>query len=231
MLEWLKFILENLEKILSTFFSRRKEFDKRMQKLIQKERDANISNAKYNQAIFSHFVKRRFRDYDDGTVKLTIRQILAQIEGIGWDNLFLTGVSGMGKTTALKWLYLHVKLEKSPIFLYAVDFKDCATLDDFLRALLKGLSGKDYANLDDFLHIPSEGISNENKTKTVVFLDGLDELRCLRGVPEEFLLIAKFLKKLNSDEGGAYQFVISSRPEHFHFRQLSEVCGIRLTFT
>lgn len=197
----LEFILEPIyEAILARFGQNRTEFDERMETLVQKERDFKVSNAMYNQTILSHFVKRRFRTYGGGTGELKIRRILAKIEGIQWYNLFLTGEAGMGKTTALKWLYLHVRLKKPPIFLYAIEFKACADIDSFFQELAKKISGED-------------------KDGAVVFLDGLDELNCLRGTPEEFQRIAEQLNIWNSGESGAHRFVISSRPEHFQFRQ------------
>ncbi|MBQ9493851.1 MAG: hypothetical protein IJR54_09005 [Oscillibacter sp.] len=193
-----------LEPVVSRFKGNRETFDKRLETLIDPERDFN---AIYNETILTHFVKRRFRVYSptDRQRNTTIRGIRSKIEETARYNLFLTGEAGMGKSIALKWLYLHARLKSPPEFLYAIDFQDCADMDAFFEAFS--------ARLDKM------------EKGTAVFLDGLDELKCLHGTPEEFDRMAEYLNGRNSDKGGAHRFIISSRPEHFQFQNLSKRAG------
>lgn len=202
--------------LLARFGQSRKErkadeaqIKERLKQINKKNQDSENQDSEtaYNEIILKHFVKRRFRAYIGRKRTRSIRDILAKIEvESGPYALFLTGEPGMGKSTALKWLYLHAKLKEPPIFLRAIDFKDCANMDAFFQVLEAQLY--------------QEGAEDAKKRATkgaVIFLDGLDELKCVQGTSNEFTQILRHLNDYAKSNGKAHRFVISSRPEHFKF--------------
>lgn len=153
---------------------------------------------KYNKVILHNFVKRKFQYYESGE-KISIHDVKAKIEKRNSviKTVIITGQAGSGKSTVLKWLFVNVNISEC-IFLYAKEFFGCRTLNQV------------FSKISD--KIPKDKAS-------VIFLDGIDELPCIKGTKREFDRFIQFLNEKTNPENGkpACKFVISSRPEHFEF--------------
>lgn len=157
----------------------------------------------YNEVILKNFVKRNFRYYGSNR-NISIYKVKAEIKSKQYfqRNIILTGQTGSGKSTALKWLFLNTTLHKcNYIYLYAKMFDECKSLDEAL---------KEIENI-----IPSDKHS-------IIFFDGLDELKCIKGNAYEFNKFISFFDKNSNHEFDKpdCKFVISTRPEHFGFNNM-----------
>ncbi len=152
----------------------------------------------YNETILQNFVPRKCRYYGSKQM-VSIKKIKAEIKSRKYlqKNIILTGLAGAGKSTALKWLFLNSNMpDRRCIYLYAKKFNHCGTLAEVLAEI--------------------EAEIPENQ-KCVIFLDGLDELKCIEGNEYEFNKMIRFFDRKNAD---SCKFVISTRPEHFGFHNM-----------
>lgn len=157
----------------------------------------------YNEVILKNFVTRNFRYYESNE-NISIRKVKAEIESKRYfqRNIIITGQAGTGKSTALKWLFLNSNAHKcNYIYLYAKMFDERESLDEVLLDI--------------------EGIIPNDKS-SIIFFDGLDELKCIKGNVYEFNKFINFFdKNSNHEYDKPYcKFVISTRPEHFGFNNL-----------
>lgn len=157
----------------------------------------------YNEVILKNFVIRNFRYYKSNE-NISIRKVKAEIESKRYfqRNIIITGQAGMGKSTALKWLFLNSNVHKcNYIYLYAKMFDERESLDEVLMDIQE--------------IIPYDKSS-------IIFFDGLDELKCIRGNVYEFNKFISFFDKESNHEFNKpdCKFVISTRPEHFGFNNL-----------
>lgn len=163
----------------------------------------DVMGWQYTEEILKIFVKRKFTYYGTeecvkiGKVKSEIEfQKLAR-------NVIITGPAGSGKSTALKWLYMNSHIKGCAfLYIYARMFDECTSLQTVLDAV-------------------SEAIAHTDQC--VVFFDGLDELKCIKGTSDEFQELVEFFSKKSSQEkkeGRCHRFVISTRPEHFSFHKM-----------
>lgn len=157
----------------------------------------------YNEVILKNFVPRKFRYY--GSEKyIPIRKVMKEIESKRYfqKNIIITGQAGVGKSTALKWLFVNSYMpENNYIYLYAKMFDEWESLDEVLTEI-ESL-------------IPNDKCS-------IIFFDGLDELKCIKGNAYEFNKFINFFdKNSNSGDKKRYsKFIISTRPEHFEFNNM-----------
>lgn len=185
--------------IMDAAAARRADYKQKMDRLCNK----NIMGWQYTREILKHFVKRKFTYYgSEGRV--SIGKIKHEIECQSLArNVILTGSAGSGKSTALKWLYVNSHVRGySSLYLYARMFEEYESLQAVLEAISKVIS---------------------QTNQCIVFFDGLDELKCIKGTDEEFQALVDFFdKKSCQDETGAprHRFVISTRPEHFSFHKM-----------
>lgn len=162
-------------------------------------------NSKYMEIMLKNFVSRKFQYYGVKNKKhVSIYKIKSNIENTKYwhQNIIITGQAGMGKSTALKWLYYKSNIKNSKfIFLYSKMFFECKNLDDFLTEIAK--------------KIP-------NDKKCIIFFDGLDELPFIKGTAYEFQQIINFFDKSSNrdSEKPNCKFVISTRQEHFNFKKM-----------
>lgn len=88
----------------------------------------------YNEVILKNFVPRKFRYY--GMEKyISIRKVKKEIESRRYlkKNIIITGQAGVGKSTALKWLFVNSNVpESNYIYLYAKMFDEMKSLDEVL---------------------------------------------------------------------------------------------------
>lgn len=157
----------------------------------------------YNEVILKNFVTRNFRYYKSNE-NISIRKVKAEIESKQYfqRNIIITGQAGTGKSTALKWLFLNSNVHKcNYIYLYAKMFDERKSLDEVLMDIQE--------------IIPCDKSS-------VIFFDGLDELKCIIGNVNEFNKFISFFDKRSNHEFDKpdCKFVISTRPEHFGFNNL-----------
>ena len=157
----------------------------------------------YNEVILKNFVPRKFRYY--GMEKyISIRKVKKEIESRRYlkKNIIITGQAGVGKSTALKWLFVNSNVpESNYIYLYAKMFDEMKSLDEVLLEI--------------------ESIIPDDKC-SIIFFDGLDELKCIKGNVYEF---NKFINFFDKNSNYRYnkpicKFVISTRPEHFGFNNM-----------
>lgn len=175
-------------------------------------RNHNIMGWQYTEEILKYFVKRKFTYY--GTEeRVNISRIKSEIECQKLArNVILTGPAGSGKSTALKWLYVNSHVRGySSLYIYSRMFETCESLQAVKDAI-------------------SEAISHAGQC--IVFFDGLDELKCIKGTDEEFQELVDFFdKKSRKDGPGAHhRFVISTRPEHFSFHKMIKKKFLRKNF-
>lgn len=162
----------------------------------------HLQGWQYNEVILKHFVKRTFNFYGTNK-KASIGKIKKEIEHEKLaKNIILTGAAGSGKSTALKWLFMNAKVKDYP-FLYL-----CASMFDL------------YNSLEDVLAAVAKRISKYDKC--IVFFDGLDELKCVKGVSDEFDEFIRFFNEKSSyiPKHAHYRFVVATRPEHFAFHKM-----------
>lgn len=157
----------------------------------------------YNEVILKNFVTRNFRYYESND-NISIRKVKAEIESKRYfqRNIIITGQAGTGKSTALKWLFLNSNVHKcNYIFLYAKMFDERESLDGVLMDIQE--------------IIPCDKSS-------IIFFDGLDELKCIKGNVYEFNKFIGFFDKKSNHEFNKpdCKFVISTRSEHFGFNNL-----------
>jgi len=163
----------------------------------------NIMGWQYAEEMLRIFVKRKFTYY--GTKdRVKIGKVKSEIEFQKLArNVILTGPAGSGKSTALKWLFMNSHIHGcSFVYLYARMFEECTSLEAVLASV-------------------SEAIAHTDQC--IVFFDGLDELKCIKGTSEEFQELVDFFNKKSSQEvmeGRCHRFVISTRPEHFSFHKM-----------
>ncbi len=162
----------------------------------------HLQGWQYNELILRHFVKRRFTFYGTNK-KSSIGKIKQEIQHPKLaTNIILTGAAGSGKSTALKWLFMNTNIKGYPA-LYL-----CASMFD------------SYKSLDEVLSAIAKTISKYNKC--IVFFDGLDELKCIKGVSEEFNQFIHFFNEKSNyiPKHAHYRFVIATRQEHFSFHKM-----------
>lgn len=163
----------------------------------------DIMGWQYAEEILRIFVKRKFIYY--GTKeRVKISKVKSEIEFQKLArNVILTGPAGSGKSTALKWLFMNSHVRGgSFLYLYARMFDECTSLQEVLDAI-------------------SEAIAYTNQC--IVFFDGLDELKCIKGTSEEFQELVDFFNKKSGQEiteNRCHRFIISTRPEHFSFHKM-----------
>lgn len=159
-------------------------------------------NWQYNELLLKYFVKRRCKYYHSEK-KISLNGIKSEIlrPAIA-RNIILTGKAGIGKSTALKWLFVNsYHKDYQYIYLTSRMFNDTDGLEQVCEKIGKFLT--------------SNG-------KCLVFFDGLDELRCIKGVHGE---LERFLNYFDKKSGGItqnsqYRFIIATRSEHFAFHNV-----------
>lgn len=187
-------------KVANKIKGKREEYERRLAILADSLYDMSW---KYNKAILNNFVQRRVRFYG-GQTDITIQALKTEIEHPKHPRprpIILIGRAGIGKSTALKWLFLNSYTTKYEyVYLRASQFKDCSSLETVLAEIKKMLSGKE---------------------KCIVFFDGLDELECVHGTTGELDLLLDFFDGRGDtySENANHRFVVSTRPEHFDFYQ------------
>lgn len=162
----------------------------------------DVRGWQYNQIILKHFVKRNFTCYGSKRT-VGISKVLSEIMYPRLArNIILTGKAGAGKSTALKWLFLHSHVKGyASLYLCAGMFDEYDTLTEVLERI---------------------GVIITKTDKCIVFFDGLDELKCIKGTNDEFELFINFFneKSKYTSKSSHYKFVISTRPEHFSFHKM-----------
>lgn len=188
-------VLELGESIVDAALSKRESYRAKLSALSKH----SIKGWQYNEIILKYFVKRTFKYYGSDKA-VSIDDIRAELERQKLArNVILTGQAGAGKSTALKWLFLHSNIRGySSIYLCASMFDSVKSLQDVLAKIADAIS---------------------SKNSCVVFFDGLDELKCIKGNSDEFETIIHFFDSKGNDTG-THRFVISTRPEHFDFQKL-----------
>lgn len=187
-------------KVANKIKGKREEYERRLAILADSLYDMSW---KYNKAILNNFVQRRVRFYG-GQTDITIQALKTEIEHPKHPRprpIILIGRAGIGKSTALKWLFLNSYTTKYEyVYLRASQFKDCSSLETVLAEIKEILSGKE---------------------KCIVFFDGLDELVCVHGTTGELDLLLDFFDGRGDtySENANHRFVVSTRPEHFDFYQ------------
>ena len=200
---------------------------------IQKNRFLTISNKdydlswQYNDIIIENYVNRRFHYYSSDKEKkefnikylckliqnrsvfslMKAHELEKQKEKVGV--VIITGKAGSGKSTALKYLYVKTnKKEPNYIFYYSrqFTFEKYPTLESVL------------AFIENDLH--------KRACSCTVFIDGLDELPCIKGNTGELGIIATFFNRMNNSDEGHHRFIVSSRSEHFDFSNSIRKYGI-----
>lgn len=192
-----KVVAEISTAIIDSAMSKRMAQEQKMMNL----QNHNIAGWQYIEIIQKCFVPRKFSHYGRED-HVGIGRIKAEVERKRpARNIILTGLAGSGKSTVLKWLYLNCSMkEYSFLYIYAQMFDACKSLEEVLTAICEA--------------IPKE-------TKCLVFFDGLDELKCLKGTAKEFEELVQFFNKKSSNTlGPIYKFIISTRPEHFSFQKM-----------
>ena len=121
-------------------------------------------------------------------------------------HIILSGSSGLGKSTLLRWLYVHVNSNEfdSLVYLPAHLFRACYCIDEVVSSIETIL---------------------ENAGRCIIFFDGADEVKCLTGKEKEFTTLLNGLMKLSVSGStsrklvgsGGHTIVMSTRPEHFNF--------------
>lgn len=163
----------------------------------------DIMGWQYTEEMLKIFVKRKFTYY--GTEEcVNISKVKSEVEFQKLArNVIITGSAGSGKSTALKWLYMNSHIKNSSfLYLYARMFDECVSLQAVLDAV-------------------SEAIAHTDQC--IIFFDGLDELKCIKGTADEFQVLVDFFSEKSSQEkkeGRCHRFVISTRPEHFSFHKM-----------
>lgn len=194
-----KLVVEISDAIIDTMIAERTSYKQKMRRLC----NYNIMRGQYTEEILKYFVKRDFVYY--GTKdRVSINKIKSVIEHQKLArNVILTGPAGSGKTTALKWLYINSYVKGfSFVYIYLRMFDECESLQEVLDVI-------------------SEAISHTDQC--IVFLDGLDELKCIKGTDAEFQELVNFFNKISRQsemEDHCHRFVISTRPEHFSFHKM-----------
>lgn len=166
-------------------------------------RSHDVAGWQYTEEILKVFVKRTFIYYETDE-QVSISKVKSEIEFQKLArNVILTGPAGSGKSTALKWLFMNSRVRGySFLYLCAKMFDECTSLQAVLDAI-------------------SEAIAPTNHC--LVFFDGLDELKCIKGTDEEFQELVEFFNKksrLVIKENQCHRFVVSTRPEHFSFHKM-----------
>lgn len=187
------------EKVVGVIQKRNKIKNDRQRVLSNKEYDMS---AQYNKVILENFVSRKFQYYGkDKTKEISINRIKKEIESRQYPqkNIIIVGPAGVGKSMALKWLFLNSNARNCDyIYLYAKMFSKCDRLKDV------------FDKMADM--IPADNPS-------IVFLDGLDEIKCIRGESYELQQLMDFFDQRSKPimKRPDCKFVISTRPEHFEF--------------
>lgn len=163
---------------------------------------SNDRNSIYNEIILNNFVPREFIYYGSKRKKyFSIHDIKSEIESKRFPkrHVIITGAAGMGKTTALKWLFYNSNVKNTKyIYLNMRDFENCESLNQFFMELFHKIV---------------------DHKSSIIFLDGLDELKFIEGNGDEWDKIMEFIDK-NARKNPQCRFVISTRPEHFGFYDL-----------
>jgi|GEM_PF-2173266 len=172
---------------------------KKMELLMTYEMDPT---PQYNETILKNYISRRYRLYKSRKTA-TISNIRHEIEYQKFArNVIITGQAAVGKTTALKWLFINSNI---PGFAYIY------------------LTARMFANADSIEEISvaiEEAISE--KENCIIFFDGLDELKCVKGDKNELESFVEMFnqKTRRSIYNSNRKFVISTRAEHFSFEEL-----------
>lgn len=192
--------------------------EKAYRRKIRNERLEALSNDKnsiYNEIILNNFVPREFKYYGSkGKEYFSIHNIKSEIEYKGFPkrNVIITGAAGMGKTTALKWLFYNSNVKNTKyIYWNARDFEDCKSLNQFCKELSEELTQKALGH-----------------KSSIIFLDGLDELKFIEGSCDEWEEVAQLIER-DTKAHPQWRFVISTRPEHFGFHHLFPKKGVKKT--
>ncbi len=155
-----------------------------------------------------YFVDRICFDKNQSPQKL--KHIKARIENDKFNDnhIMLVGASGLGKSTALRWLFLNVSSKRFDHLAYfpASFFQDCNDINEIIQKV------KDNTN---------------NIGRCVLFIDGVDELKCITGNEKDLTdlcegLIQLTVTRRQSDKyinNIGHTIVMSTRPEHFGFSQ------------
>lgn len=156
-------------------------------------------NCHYNKIILKHFVMRRCKFYKSEK-EISLKKIKLEVEKpVRFKNIILTGKAGVGKSTVLKWLFVNSYIKNcNYIYLTAKMFAETNSLEDVCMQI------NNYLSIDEHC---------------IVFFDGLDELRCINGNSGELEAFLDFFDKKSGgvSHNSKYQFIISTRPEHFEF--------------
>lgn len=195
-----KLVVDAGTKVANKIKGKREEYERRVSLLEDSLYDMSW---KYIKAILNNFVQRKIRFYG-GQTDTTIQALKTEIEHPKHSRprpIILIGRAGIGKSTALKWLFLNSYATKYEyVYLRASQFKNCNSLETVLAEIKNILSGKE---------------------KCIVFFDGLDELACVHGTTGELDLLLDFFDGRGDTyiENANHRFVVSTRPEHFDFYQ------------
>lgn len=213
------FILEKIDGILSIISkSHRNESQSRKSRQEYLRNNGNIICAAFVPAILQHYVNVRFRYYYSketgdrtsrffkkirGMKTFGVRDLKRQLEkgSNGRDkniirNIVITGNPGSGKSTALRWLYCNVDSRQFDHIRYinSRTFMNDSSLDDVFLSIRKKAS---------------------KKGRTLIFIDGFDEIKLISGTISEF---RSLLDCFCCDQKERQcNFVISARAEHFQF--------------
>ena len=191
--EWVK---KGMESLFSTQKSVRLERESRFNIISNHQYDLSWQ---YNKTIVDNFVGRRFQYYGAKDEEISIKKLKLEIEHPKISrNLIITGPGGIGKSTALKWLFVHSNVkERTSVYLYAEEYEDAETIKDVFQRIEADLV--------------------EYKKPCLVFFDGLDELSCVKGDSSEFDEFIAFIDQLSTQSKNPHRFIVSTRPEHFDF--------------
>lgn len=179
--------------------------EKRRKEKISNLCKPGIMGAQYNDVLLNNFVKIRFSYYGTDETA-SVKDILRETERERYArNIIITGPAGIGKSTVLKWLYVNADVKGySSLYVPARFFnQDQFEYNSFKEVL---------ETLDSLIREEKDG-----EEKCVIFIDGLDELNCLKGKRNEFDDIIDFVNERN--RRGKFKFIISTRPEHFAFQK------------
>ena len=168
---------------------------------------ANIGRPEYGRILERKYFLNRFC-YDKNGKKRKIKEIKAGIEDDKYNDnhVIIMGASGLGKSTLLRWLFLRVNSRKYDNLAYFPSglFKDCPNMEAVIQNIGAVVNGKG---------------------RCLLFLDGVDELKCITGEEKDLADLFNRLIGLpitgtpspKAQNSKGHTVIITTRPEHFEF--------------